>query len=77
MCVDLSTEMQYINQVNKETQVDYRNLLKKYMSLVGECEGVTFVNQTSPKHFSIFEVEELQAIDNELSEEFMHLTGGH
>lgn len=50
--------------------MDYRELLKKYMEHVGECEGTTFVDRLNGGCgadivFTAEEVEELRAIRDE------------
>ena len=43
--------------------IDHRELLKKYMAMVGECEGVTFVYDHPS--LSEEEYEELRKIEEE------------
>ena len=49
---------------------DYKTLLKKYMCLVVDCEGVTFVSRANDKHtyveFDDEEIAELEKIEGEL-----------
>jgi hypothetical protein len=40
--------------------IDYRELLIKYIWLVGRCEGVDFINSAGEEDFSI---EEMQALE--------------
>lgn len=42
---------------------DYRELLKKYINLVGEEEGVTFISHAKTPKFSLEEIAELKAIE--------------
>ena len=53
--------------------IDYRDLLKRYIDHVGECEGVTFISHINVPaagrrviHFTDEEVSELEAIEEEL-----------
>lgn len=45
---------------------DYRELLKRYMKHVAECEGVTLLNkETMENHLSDHDLAELQRLDYE------------
>ena len=50
---------------------DYRELLVKYITHVGNCEGVTYLssdwNKTLSELFTAEEVEELRKLDEESS----------
>jgi len=51
--------------------MNYRELLKKYMDHVGECEGVTFVTHLNDAITVVFtdeEVAELKKINAEIME---------
>lgn len=53
-------------------QIDYRDLLRRYMNHVGNEEGITFVHRIrdrrAVKQFTEEEIEELEAIEEELRE---------
>lgn len=50
--------------------IDYRELIKKYINHVGECEGVSFIqNNYLGKEFSKEEKEELIKLDKEAYDE--------
>lgn len=46
--------------------IDYRELIKKYIHLVGEEEGISFINKArNYPHLSKEEVEELEKLEQE------------
>lgn len=47
-------------------RIDYRNLLKKYINHVGECEGTVFLSSTYEDSFTKEEYDELLKINKEL-----------
>lgn len=48
------------------SEIDYRKLLKKYITHVSECEGVTFINDwRRTVHFTNEEWDELELLDEE------------
>lgn len=46
--------------------MDYKELLKKYMKHVVDEEGVTFVEWCFEPDFTLEEIKQLEAIENEL-----------
>lgn len=48
--------------------IDYRALLKKYINLLGEEEGTTFLTQAQEPEFSLEEIAELAVLDRETSQ---------
>ena len=58
--------------------MDHRELLMKYISHVGDCEGVTYLSDWSlhfnPRLFSAEETEELRRLEDE-SKKFDNLKG--
>jgi len=54
--------------------VDYRELLKKYMAIVGEAEGVDFLShaeeKVGPYRLSDEEIVVLEAISAEVTEDY-------
>jgi hypothetical protein len=53
-------------------EIDYKDLLKKYISHVRECEGVSFINGygVSDISFSKEELEELKRIEAQIDSEW-------
>lgn len=54
-------------------QFDYRDLLKRYIEHVGDCEGTTFITKlneepSSDVRFTADEVEEMERIEREIRE---------
>ena len=45
--------------------MNYRELLKKYINHVANCEGVTFISQLHKNSFTEEEIEELIKLDKE------------
>lgn len=48
-------------------EVDYKELLRKYIEHVAQTEGITFIsklNWSSELHFSEAEVDELEALES-------------
>ena len=43
--------------------IDYRLLLLKYINLVGDAEGVTFINHADESNFTPEEITELKELD--------------
>jgi len=53
------------------THIDYRDLLKRYMDMVGVCEGTTFISSAKEMGtFSDEEIEELRRIDDSIEDEY-------
>lgn len=47
-----------------EREMDYKQLLLKYINLVGQQEGVTFINWASPPDFTEEEITELNRLNS-------------
>jgi len=56
--------------VADEIDIDYREILKKYMKRIIDAEGISFVNSYERnQELSEFEIEVLRKIEIELDEE--------
>lgn len=49
--------------------VDYKALLKKYMWLVIQCEGISFLDSAEKDDIAIPEMSELRSLESEIYEE--------
>ena len=55
--------------------VDFRELLLKYIVLVGEAEGVSFIPRSRPDWMTQSEFEALQVCDQETGERWYEIQG--